>query len=123
MTENTENIRIDELLEELSHLRAENEELQARNEFLQRMCNGVKLNNHQLTEERNKLCDRCMEQSRKLQEVSEENQSIRLENDFLQKELTDIKEMSMFEFGNRYCSSESLEADGHAFARSLGVGQ
>ena len=28
----------------------------------------------------------------------------------------------MFEFGNRYCSQESLEADGHAFARSLGVG-
>jgi hypothetical protein len=28
----------------------------------------------------------------------------------------------MFEFGNLYCSSESLEADGHALARSLGVG-
>ena len=62
------------------------------------------------------LCNR-------LNELEEENQSLRLENDFLQKELSDIKEMSMFEFGNTYCSSESLEADGHALARSLGVGQ
>ena len=35
------------------------------------------------------------------------------------RELKDIKSMSMFEFGNTYCSTESLEADGHAFARSL----
>ena len=56
-----------------------------------RMLNGVKLNNSKLTIERNKL----------------------------QNELDLIKSMSMFEFGNIYCSSESLEADGHAFARSL----
>jgi hypothetical protein len=41
----------------------------------------------------------------------------------LSRELQTIKQMSMFEFGNKYCSSESLEADGHAFARSLGVGK
>ena len=40
----------------------------------------------------------------------------------LQEELDTIKSMGMFEFGNTYCSSESLEADGHAFARSLGIG-
>jgi hypothetical protein len=72
-------------------IRDENEQLKARNEFLQRMVNGLKLHNHQLTEERNKYCE----------------------------ELDKIKSMSMFEFGNTYCSSESLEADGHAFARSL----
>lgn len=59
---------------------------------------ALKLNNSALTVERNKLCDKCMAQSR---------------------ELKDIKSMSMFEFGNTYCSTESLEADGHAFARSL----
>lgn len=37
----------------------------------------------------------------------------------LEEELEEIKSMSMFEFGNKYCSNESLEADGHAFAKSL----
>ena len=69
----------------------ENESLKARNEFLERCVRGLKLHNHELTEERNKLCD----------------------------ELNHIKSMSMFEFGNTYTSSESLEADGHAFARAL----
>lgn len=69
----------------------QNKELKARNEFLERMVNGLKLHNHELTKERNKLCE----------------------------ELNHIKSMSMFEFGNTYASSESLEADGHAFARAL----
>ena len=34
------------------------EELQARNEFLQRMVNALKLNNRELTEERNRLCNK-----------------------------------------------------------------
>ena len=71
------------------------EQLQARNEFLERCVNGLKLHNRELTEERNDLVD----------------------------ELHSIKRMSMFEFGNTYCSTESLEADGHAFARALGVGR
>ena len=66
-----------------------------------RFIEALKLHNSELTLERNELCDKCTAQSR---------------------ELKDIKSMSMFEFGNTYCSSESLEADGHAFARSLGVG-
>ena len=37
-------------------------------------------------------------------------------------ELQDIKHLSMFEFADKYCSSEDLEEAGHAFARSLGVG-
>ena len=37
----------------------------------------------------------------------------------LEEELEDIKSLSMFEFGNKYCSSESLEEAGHALAESL----
>ena len=66
-----------------------------------RFIEALKLSNSKLTLERNELCDKVAAQSR---------------------ELSDIKSMSMFEFGNTYCSSESLEADGKAFARSLGVG-
>ena len=80
------------------NLEQQNQELRARNEFLERMVNGLKLHNHEITKECDKLCERNME---------------------LSKELQDIKQMSMFEFGNTYCSSESLEADGHAFARAL----
>ena len=74
-----------------TNLELENKELQARNEFLERCVRALKLNNAKITIERNEAIE----------------------------ELQHIKQMSMFEFGNRYCSSESLEADGHAFARSL----
>ena len=83
---------------EIKNLIIENESLKARNEFLEQMVNGLKLNLHQCTVECDKLCEHIME---------------------LSKELQDIKQMSMFEFGNTYCSNESLEADGHAFAKSL----
>ncbi len=69
----------------------ENEGLQARNEFLQRQVNALRLNNRALTKERNEL----------------------------QTELDRVKSMSMFEFGNTYASDESLEADGRAFAKAL----
>ena len=72
----------------------ENEALEARNEFLEKCVKALKLNLSKTTQERNQLCDK----------------------------LHEIQNLSMFEFGNRYCSSESLEADGHAFARSLGIG-
>ena len=69
----------------------------------------------------------------RLAELEKENEELKLDNDFLnrkvegarfridslRRELEDIKNMSMFEFGNTYCDSESLEADGHALARSL----
>ena len=67
------------------------QELEARNKFLERANKGIRLNNAKLTQERNALID----------------------------ELHSIKRMSMFEFGNTYCSNESLEADGKAFARAL----
>ena len=59
-----------------------------------RFINALKLNLSKTTQERNQLCDK----------------------------LHEIQNLSMFEFGNRYCSQESLEADGHALARSLGIG-
>ena len=64
----------------------------------ERMLSGLRFNLEATTAERNEYCEKC---------------------NSLSKELQDIKQMSMFEFGNTYCSSESLEADGHAFARSL----
>ena len=87
-----------DLCNRLGELEKENEELQARTDFLQRCVNALKLNNAQITKERNDFIERNLE---------------------LQKELCDIKDMSMFEFGNTYCSDESLEADGKAFAKAL----
>ena len=92
--ENNENIKIDELLDELTHLKE-------RNEFLERCVEGLRIHNSELTLERNKLCDKVILQS---------------------KELRDIKKMSMFEFANTFCTEESLEEAGHQLARSLGVG-
>jgi len=84
-----------DLCNRIKELEAENEKLEAKTKRQRRMINGLRINNSSLTLERNKLI----------------------------AELQEIKGMSMFEFGNKYCSNESLEADGHAFARSLlGVG-
>ena len=91
-------LKVHELELKLAELEAENTKLSNRIRFQNRMINGLKLNNGDLTLERNRLSEKCDKQS---------------------KELQDIKNMSMFEFGNTYCTSESLEADGHAFARSL----
>ena len=66
-------------------------DLEKRNDFLERKCNALMLNNRALTEERNRL----------------------------QAELDRVKSMSMFEFGNKYATSESLEAEGRAFAKAL----
>ena len=87
--------QITEQAKELTNFISEIEDLEYQVDKLNRMKNGLRINNSALTLERNTLLD----------------------------ELTRIKNMSMFEFGNTYCSSESLEADGHAFARSLGVGK
>lgn len=110
---NTEIVKIDEnslvlidgvqySLNELKAFIETSQELSEKVNRQSRFIESLKLHNKDLTVERNKLCEKCMEQS---------------------KELQNIKKMSMFEFGNTYCTSESLEADGHAFARALGVGQ
>ena len=74
-----------------NNLEQQNEALKARNEFLERMVNGLKLNLRQTTDERNAAID----------------------------ELNRIKGMSMFEFSNNYCTVEQQEADGRAFAKAL----
>ena len=78
-------------LEELRAFIINCDELARQTERQSRFIKALKLNNSQLTVERNEL----------------------------QKELNHIKSMSIFEFGNKYASDESLEADGKAFARSL----
>lgn len=82
-----------------------------------------------------------------LEELREENQSLKIDNDFLQKEnavlrkehrditstckwlnrkisaltfeLSDIKNMSMYEFADAYCSEADQEEAGRQFARAL----
>ena len=66
-----------------------------------RFKDAVKLNNSKLTLERNALIE---------------------ENTSLRQELNKIKELSMYEFADKYCTSEELEEAGHQLARRLGVG-
>jgi hypothetical protein len=142
MLENTENIRIDEnilvlnddnVLYEINGVAYSLNELKA---FIEtstelsrkvgrqtRFIEALKLNNGKLTVERNKLCDKCREQSKQIQDLSEENFKRIEESNRLFGELMDIKALSMWEFANKYCSDEELEEAGHALARSLGVGQ
>jgi len=77
--------------DELTYFKEYAADLESDVNIKSRMLEGVKLNNSKLTLERNNLLT----------------------------ELDRIKNMSMFEFGNTYCTKDSLEADGHAFARSL----
>ncbi len=83
-----------DLCNKIAELEKENKEPQARNDFLQKMCNGVKLNNSKLTQERNNAID----------------------------ELNRIKALGMYEFADKYCTSDELKEAGHQLARSLGVG-
>ena len=76
------------------------------------------------------MCKRIMELEKENEELKEDNDflnrrvdSYRFRNAQLRRELHDIKEMSMFEFGNKYCNDSELEEAGHQLARSLGVGQ
>jgi len=82
---------VQNLQEIINQMEDDYQELQAKAERDRRIINGLKINNSALTLERNNLVE----------------------------ELNTIKSMSMFEFGNKYASSESLEADGHAFAKAL----
>ena len=79
------------LKDTILEIQEENESLRTRNEFLERCVKALKLDNSKLTVERNEALDK----------------------------LHKIQQMSMFEFGNAYCTNDSLEADGKAFAESL----
>lgn len=80
-------------------------ELEAENERLTRMVNGVKLNNGKLTIERNELLDKVHFLDQKCKAYH--------------KEVLDIIHMDMWEFANTYCTDNQLEEAGHQLARSL----
>jgi uncharacterized protein (DUF2344 family) len=63
-----------------------------------RFINALKLNLSKTTQERNQLCDKANR---------------------LNKELQDIKQMSMWEFADKYCSDSQMEADARLFAKEL----
>ena len=67
----------------------------------------------------NELTRKTERQTRFIKALKLNNSKLTVERNQLQNELDHIKSMSMFEFGNKYASDESLEADGRAFARSL----
>ena len=87
---NIENI-VNTEVRSVEDLILENEALMARNEFLEKAISVLKRDNERITIERTKLVD----------------------------EIQRITSMGMFEFGNKYCSDDSLKEDGRAFARSL----
>ena len=90
--ENTElKAELESNAEEWTNFVSEIEDLEAKVDRLNRIKNGLMINNSALTLERNTLLD----------------------------ELTRIKRMSMFEFSNTYCTVEQQEADGKAFAKAL----
>jgi len=82
-----------------------NEELQARNEFLERCVEALKLNLSAVTIERNKLVDKVHFLDQKCNAYH--------------KEVLEITSMDMWEFANLYCSEAQLEEAGHQLARSL----
>lgn len=58
-------------------------------------------------------------QSRFIKALKLNNSNLTLERNQLVAELDSIKSMSMFEFANKYCSESDHEAAGHLLARSL----
>ena len=99
---NTQNTKIDEVLEELYALREQNCELIAENE---------------------KLVLKNKELKKQYDEFYEKEYIARIEEcNRLWSELFDIKHMSVWEFANKYCSDKDMEEAGHALARSFGIG-
>ena len=78
-----------------------NNELAKKNERQANFIRSLKAFNKELTSQRKELNDKTIK---------------------LSKELRDIKQMSMWEFADKYCNDTELEDAGKAFARSLGVG-
>ena len=66
-----------------------------------------------------KLARKTERQNRFIKALKINNSQLSVERNNLQNELDKIKSMSMFEFGNKYASDKSLEADDKAFAKSL----
>jgi hypothetical protein len=110
-------IKLDEVLEEVQTLREQNRKLILENEEYHEMLKSEMDKNQDLN-------NQLERQVRFKMGLKFSNRRLTQQRNELQEELDTIKSMSMFEFGNTYCSSESLEADGHLLARELlGVGQ
>jgi predicted nuclease with TOPRIM domain len=97
-----------DICNKLAELEKQNKELILENERLQRMLNGVKLNNGKLTIERNELLNKVHFLDQKCKAYHQE--------------VLEIISMDMWEFANNYCSDKQLEEAGHALARSFGIG-
>ena len=105
-------IKLDEVLEEVQTLREQNRKLILENEEYHEMLKSEMDKNQDLN-------NQLERQVRFKMGLKFSNRRLTQQRNELQEELDAIKTMSMFEFGNTYCSSESLEADGHLLARSL----
>lgn len=104
-----------------------NEELGKLNVRYANFIRALKSDNSALTTERNELHEKLhaktqelADQKREYEEFYEKEYMARIDEcNRLWGELFDIKHMSMWEFANKYCSSQELEEAGHQLARSL----
>lgn len=101
----SESVKIKDTLLEIQE---QNEELQARIEFLQ-------TENNRLLSEHRDLHDKTIFQNRQIQ-------GLKFRNSDLRRELDRVTNMGMFEFANEFCNDDQLEDAGHQLARSLGGG-
>ena len=69
-----------------------------------------------MTDTRDITLDMVLEE---LYSLREQNQELKLENDFLQKELQRVTSLGMFQFANEFCNDTQLEDAGHELAKSL----
>ena len=89
----------------LLEIQEQNEELKARNEFLERCVEALKLNLSAVTLERNKLVDKVHFLDQKCNAYH--------------KEVLEITHMGMWDFADKYCSDSQVEADARLFAKEL----
>ena len=99
MTQNTENrLKIDEVLEELYHLREENQDLRIENNFLRRQNGALKIS--------------CSENSQRLCELETEVNELRFTNKTLLRPMTD----------SDYAEERFMENGVKAYEASLRLG-
>ena len=93
-------------------------ELQTRNKFLERMVNALKQNNRELTEERNRLCDKNIILSGELATFQLRCGDLEEENEALDKKIHELEDklsnVTLWDL-----SPEAQEQAGRALARSL----
>ena len=95
-------LKLDEVMEELYHLREENQSLKLENDFLQQKA------------------DRYEKLRKEYDEFYTKEYIPRIDEcNRLFGELFDIKHMNLWEFAEKYCNDDQLEQAGHDFAKSL----